>query len=399
MLNLNLKKIIVYGIYLVVFLIPTYIFSFKIWLIPTNLLEALVSVLFLAWFIGNFNKIPEISRSMFKSSFFPPILLIFLGASISTIFSDDIITSAGIWKSWFIVPLLFFVVVLNAIKNGKQVQKIISSLFFSGFWVSLIALFYFFSHNLTYDGRLKAFYESPNHLAMYLSPILILSLYLYFVFDKKIIKFFLFAAHCSLLVVLYLTYSYGAWIGLIASLFFLFVFQKLGFRNLVSNWKPGFCIFLLIVASFFAFQINSQKFQGMIDFSYPSLSSRLAIWQSAWEIIKDQPFNGIGPGLFQEYYLKYQVTLEPYLEWAVPQPHNLFLAFWLQTGLLGLLGFIWLLFRFFRIKINSLAIILMATMICVLIHGLVDTTYWKNDLAVVFWLIIALNYKAIRLSY
>ncbi|MBU4030744.1 O-antigen ligase family protein [Patescibacteria group bacterium] len=394
MLNLNLKKIIEYGIYLVVFLIPTYIFSFKIWLIPTNLLEALVSVLFLAWFIGNFNKIPEISRSMFKSSFFPPILLIFLGASISTIFSDDIITSAGIWKSWFIVPLLFFVVVLNAIKNGKQVQKIISSLFFSGFWVSLIALFYFFSHNLTYDGRLKAFYESPNHLAMYLSPILILSLYLYFVFDKKIIKFFLFAAHCSLLVVLYLTYSYGAWIGLIASLFFLLATIK---KQKKIFYLIG--IMFLIVASFFAFQINSQKFQGMIDFSYPSLSSRFVIWQSAWEIIKDQPFNGIGPGLFQEYYLKYQVTLEPYLEWAVPQPHNLFLAFWLQTGLLGLLGFIWLLFRFFRIKINSLAIILMATMICVLIHGLVDTTYWKNDLAVVFWLIIALNYKAIRLSY
>lgn len=394
MLNLNLKKIIEYGIYLVVFLIPTYIFSFKIWLIPTNLLEALVSVLFLAWFIGNFNKIPEISRSMFKSSFFPPILLIFLGASISTIFSDDIITSAGIWKSWFIVPLLFFVVVLNAIKNGKQVQKIISSLFFSGFWVSLIALFYFFSHNLTYDGRLKAFYESPNHLAMYLSPILILSLYLYFVFDKKIIKFFLFAAHCSLLVVLYLTYSYGAWIGLIASLFFLLATIK---KQKKIFYLIG--IMFLIVASFFAFQINSQKFQGMIDFSYPSLSSRFVIWQSAWEIIKDQPFNGIGPGLFQEYYLKYQVTLEPYLEWAVPQPHNLFLAFWLQTGLLGLLGFIWLLLRFFRIKINSLAIILMATMICVLIHGLVDTTYWKNDLAVVFWLIIALNYKAIRLSY
>lgn len=394
MLNLNLKKIIEYGIYLVVFLIPTYIFSFKIWLIPTNLLEALVSVLFLAWFIGNFNKIPEISRSMFKSSFFPPILLIFLGASISTIFSDDIITSAGIWKSWFIVPLLFFVVVLNAIKNGKQVQKIISSLFFSGFWVSLIALFYFFSHNLTYDGRLKAFYESPNHLAMYLSPILILSLYLYFVFDKKIIKFFLFAAHCSLLVVLYLTYSYGAWIGLIASLFFLLATIK---KQKKIFYLIG--IMFLIVASFFAFQINSQKFQGMIDFSYPSLSSRFVIWQSAWEIIKDQPFNGIGPGLFQEYYLKYQVTLEPYLEWAVPQPHNLFLAFWLQIGLLGLLGFIWLLFRFFRIKINSLAIILMATMICVLIHGLVDTTYWKNDLAVVFWLIIALNYKAIRLSY
>ena len=29
-------------------------------------------------------------------------------------------------------------------------------------------------------------------------------------------------------------------------------------------------------------------------------------------------------------------------------------------------------------------------MIYILAHGLVDTTYWKNDLSVVFWIIIGL---------
>ena len=409
--NLSFKKIINFGIYLVVFLIPSYIFSFKIWLVPTNFLEVLVGALFLVWLVGNFNKIPEISRGLLKSPFFPPIFLIFLGVSVSTIFSVDIITSAGIWKGWFVLPLLFFIIVLSEIKNKKQVQKIILSLFFSGLWVSLISLFYFFSHNLTYDGRLKAFYESPNHLAMYLSPILILSLYLYFVFNKKIIKFLLFTAHCPLLIALYLTCSYGAWIGLAVSLFFLLVAVKycqtsLDFSKKRKNIYCLFAIIFLVILSFFAFQANSQKFQEMLDLSYPSISSRVAIWQSAWEITKNHPLNGIGPGLFQKYYLEYQSIFELYPEWAVPQPHNIFLAFWLQTGLIGLIGLIWLLFKFFRTGLkslfiihDSLSIILMAAMICVLTHGLIDTPYWKNDLSVVFWLIVVMAINIFQVSH
>lgn len=128
-----------------------------------------------------------------------------------------------------------------------------------------------------------------------------------------------------------------------------------------------------------------------------SWQSRLAIWQAAWLIGKDHPIFGIGAGMFQEYYLRYQKYFSvPYLEWAVPQPHNLFLAFWLQAGLLGLFGFVWLLVIFFRQAIslikkrNQLAMAMGLVVLYTLLHGLVDTTYFKNDLAVVFWLMAAL---------
>ncbi|TSC53324.1 MAG: hypothetical protein LiPW39_336 [Parcubacteria group bacterium LiPW_39] len=38
----------------------------------------------------------------------------------------------------------------------------------------------------------------------------------------------------------------------------------------------------------------------------------------------------------------------------------------------------------------------MAVMVYILVHGLLDTTYWKNDLALIFWAIIALSYRAAR---
>jgi len=371
------QKIIHFSICLIILSLPLYLVRFRIGWLPTNLLELMIGGLFIVW-LGQLKNIRRLASNIFY-----PVFLIFLGITISTLFSVDLQTSAGIWKSWFIVPLLFFIVVVNEIKNKKQVKDILIALFLSGAGVALMALWYWLSNNLTYDGRLRAFYLSPNHLAMYLSPILILSFYLYGCLKKDIYKILLFIVHCSLFIVIYLTYSYGAWLGILAALVFILIIKK--------NKKMALVFFLMAILVLFL-QMSSPKL--------PALKSRLIIWQSAGEIIKDHPLIGVGPGMFQKYYLDYQAKFSPYLEWAVPQPHNIFLAFWLQTGLIGLIGFIWLLMIFFK---NSppkkLSAILMATMIYILIHGLVDTTYWKNDLSVIFWLIIALNYKAGRLSY
>jgi len=114
----------------------------------------------------------------------------------------------------------------------------------------------------------------------------------------------------------------------------------------------------------------------------------LLIWQKSLEIFKSYPFIGIGPGTFHDYFL-------PYPKWGVPQPHNVYLAFLVQTGLVGFIGFIWLLVWFYKngleiYKKRKTTVVLMSVMTYFLIHGLIDTVYWKNDLAVFFWLIIGI---------
>jgi O-antigen ligase len=117
------------------------------------------------------------------------------------------------------------------------------------------------------------------------------------------------------------------------------------------------------------------------------------IWQSSGKILSDNWLLGIGPGNFQDKYLEYQKYFPPYLEWAVPHPHNLYLAFWLYGGLVGLVSFLVILYFFFKkVETPKLGVstgvkyIALGVMIYVLLHGLVDTTIFKNDLAVVFWL-------------
>ena len=160
---------------------------------------------------------------------------------------------------------------------------------------------------------------------------------------------------------------------------------------------------MAIFSTFLIFEKNSAKFSDLVNFSErSSLSSRMMIWRSSLKIASDHWLWGIGPGNFQNKYLQYQQYFPPYLEWAVPQPHNLFLAFYLQTGLIGFLGFILLLILWIFQKIKILVFskdylnahltkILLALITYTLFHGLFDTPYWKNDLALIFWIIIFLK--------
>ena len=79
-------------------------------------------------------------------------------------------------------------------------------------------------------------------------------------------------------------------------------------------------------------------------------------------------------------------------------PHNIFLTVWVNTGLVGLLGFVGILLWFFVTAIRdfknteskSLSYTLLIAMCVWLVMSLVDSPYIKNDLALLFWLVVGL---------
>jgi len=95
-----------------------------------------------------------------------------------------------------------------------------------------------------------------------------------------------------------------------------------------------------------------------------------------------------------EYQQKVWQPLEIYL-----YPHNIFLNFWTELGFAGVLLFLWIILRFlildFRLLIldcryKNIALGLMGAMTVIIIHGLVDVPYFKNDLAIIFWMLIGI---------
>ncbi len=375
------KKILENLIYLAIFFTPLYLVKIRIGFLPTNILEIIIGIIFLLW-VFSYKK--EIKVSEFFIEYRKYVIfggIMFLGILLSTFFSGNQLQSWGIIKSWFFMPLVLFFLTWNIIEKEK-INQIFLVYSLSAFFVALISCGYYIANFLTYDNRLTGIFNSPNYLAMYLAPAIII-----FIFQKNKFRIGYFLFLIPILVALFLTYSYSAWFSVIISLIVIVLMKNKNiFKKLV--------IVGIIILVLFLSQLNNKKLTDLLSANpRSSLASRIMIWQASQKMIEDNFVFGVGPGNFQKTYLEYQKFFPLYLEWAVPHPNNLYLTWWLSGGVLGIGGFLGLASLFLRdvfIKSkkesNQILLVALGIMLIILIHGIFDTTYFKNDLAIIFWL-------------
>lgn len=377
------------ALYLILLFIPTYLLQFTFFTIPTTLLELLIYIVFLVWLILIFTKKQEINWSAIKKYLWP-LSLILIGLIIGVLVSSNIVVSLGILKGWFISPFLLFVMLISILYKKLHIKKAIMALIFSGLFLSVIALWQVVTNNYTtIDNRASALFESANYLSLYLVPIIVLG-FGFILSLKPKNKLPWLGVMAVIITALYFTFSYGGWIGLVIGMGVLMLMLLPFWPTLIGISSLG----LIGVLS----QLNNPKFQQMLDIIDRSSSSvRLQVWQSAVLMLKENYLLGIGLGMFEKKYPTFASKLfNPPLEPVMLHAHNIFLHSWLNLGLIGFIGFIWLLVNFFKniyqtIKLykTGLNISVMAAMIALLVHGLIDTPYWKNDLAILFWVILA----------
>jgi O-antigen ligase len=84
-------------------------------------------------------------------------------------------------------------------------------------------------------------------------------------------------------------------------------------------------------------------------------------------------------------------------EFNLEHPHNLYLDHWTRLGILGILAGVVVQVAFFRQQLRrpgdtdrGLSIALTGSMVALLAHGLVDNSLFFPDLAMTFFLILAL---------
>ncbi len=334
------------------------------------------------------------------------------GVTLSFLGNPFSLSGLGLLKTWFYFPAFAALLVFVVARTLLDVRSLFFSWFFSGLGVALTGLLFFFHRGVTYDGRLALPYTSPNFLAFYLAPSILIALSFLVTFRQKNTWWFweragLFASLGILLIALFLTHSYGAWLAVFCSAT-LFLFGKYHHDFSLRRTLLIGAVLVLFLSSFFLLEQNGDKWQALISHSErSSFASRMIIWRAGLAMAVDAPFLGIGVGRFQETYLRYQQDFPPYLEWAVPQPHNLLLALWLETGALGLLGFllvvgrsVWLLARNFLHSVDTgqknLTLLTFSLLGLYLLLGLTDTPYFHTDSAFLFWLLLALGGSIVR---
>jgi O-antigen ligase len=347
-----------------------------------------------------------------KKALFPPraicsgVALLFLGVMTSLLWNDLSAEGLGIIKSWFFFPILAAFLFLQYFRERTDQLKFLVLWFAVDALVALIAVFVPPAAEWTYDGRLKAFFPSPNHLAMFLEPGFLIGVFFFMkARERKAVgtvqstmMTVIAAGIVSVASAVLLTRSKAAAVALVVALLVAVLLLALPFKKARRAIAiVGIALVLLfgtVLAS------NWSAFSGGEIRS--SLASRVMIWNATGAMIADHPLFGIGPGNFQTTYLAYQSRFPSYLEWAVPHPHNIVFAFWLNAGLIGLVGFFQILFLVIRetcIRITAgrdlseklFPSLLLAFFVTVSLHGMVDTLYFKNEYALFFWIFVAFS--------
>jgi len=139
------------------------------------------------------------------------------------------------------------------------------------------------------------------------------------------------------------------------------------------------------------------KILPTINTPWSSLDERGEIWSASFSLLKNPNVFLFGFGLSQ-FEANYQVVAEgvlgrPPLDLNVIQPHNLFLLFVFHYGVLGVFFLLWIMWRVGKNiwKFEKVDILVMSSlmMFYFLIHGMIDTPFYKNDL--LFLLILFLS--------
>lgn len=261
---------------------------------------------------------------------------------------------------------------------------------------------------LANDTRVYSYLGNPNLLGGYLLPAIALSLAAVFIWRGPIQKTLAVIMTVVNSSCLYFTDSRGAWLAmavLIGALLLLFYawwreylprFWQVWLLPLVFGSLAGLLLIAFISLEPLRIRLMS-IFAGRAD---SSNNFRINVWSACFEIIKDYPLIGIGPGndAFNQIYPRYMNSRYPALS-----AYSVYLEHLVEMGYIGFGCFVWLItvtinhgvrqldrLRQSKNKRGIYLIAAIAATASLAFHGFVDTVWYRPQINTVWWLILAI---------
>ncbi|MBI4022517.1 MAG: O-antigen ligase family protein [Candidatus Andersenbacteria bacterium] len=369
-------------------LLPAYVLRLTVVGVPTNALELAIITVTLTGVIQ-----PAVRRrwryALARLPRLPALLIALLLFAVlaSALLSPHPRPSWGIVKGWVVVPLIFGWQVFAATFRPRTRRRVTAALLASSVAMALLGL-----SQVIAVPRGRGIYDVPNSLAIFLTPLTVIAWWQ----TKRLVALILAAG-------LLATQSASALAAVLVTL-------ALGFavwpQRLTRSALASLVILAVLAASYLAATGRIAYFiRPWFSQNHSSITVRLQLWSIAIALVREHPLRGLGLGVFEPAYqqklhdrfARYnsgRQPAKPLAEFVFRDPHNWVLSFWLNTGLLGLASFaglnFWLLRCAMRRARDHLSQALTLALISLLIIGLADTIYWKNDLAALHWLLLAL---------
>ena len=255
--------------------------------------------------------------------------------------------------------------------------------------------------NSVADGTVRIYgtLENPNLLAGFLLPILPLAVVALLRWQAPLRRLYALSALGIGLAALVLTYSRGAWMGMVASLGvlgLLLVIRQT--RHWPALWRRLFPVLLLLLAAAALVVLVTQveplrvRVLSLVAGREDSSNNfRINVWLAALNMVETRPWLGIGPGN-DAFNLIYPLFQQP--KFNALSAYSIPLEIAVETGVVGLITLLGLLITSLRqglgqwrsdgpLALPSLASVAMIAGLG--IQGLTDTIFFRPEVQLIGW--------------
>ncbi len=367
-----------YALYGLLFFIP----------ISISLVEIFVGLIFLGFVCRKVIK-PDFKFIKFWPNIFLLLFLFFNALSLlnsGQYFNKGLHALFGKWIQY----LLLCIIIQDNVHDQKIIKRGIFVFLFAAALVVLSGLSQylfgveFLRHKsiiVTISGisAITSSFVHYNSLGAYLVVVLSLAggmLLASNSFGLKAICLSIFSIFSTVSIIL--TFSRGSWIALTCAFIFMLILAKKNFKKLIP-------IFIVIIAMFLLPVFHDRIF---LIFKAAGDSDRFRYWSTAFNMVKEHPFFGVGVGTFMANFFEY--SAKPAVRDAYA--HNCYLQIWAETGIFALASFvffivsiIWLGIKKFLVSKDLLLLGLLSGVVGFLAHSFFDTNMYSLQLAVLFW--------------
>lgn len=337
--------------------------------ISTSIVSFSLSIFLFLWIIeGNF---VEKTKHIWKySAFFAPII-IFISLLVGSIYSTAelgvILVYLKKMSKLIYLPLLVFY-----FKDFKQRSYCINALIISGIIVSISGIIRCNFYNQGYLPDKNSLLGFKNTIDLSLLTIVTVFLLLHKINLSNKIWNNLLIVLCLLLSIFHLFYICIGRTGQLVFLLLmvLFVIQKLKSNSFMSKKKPiMLCALLVLIAGFMFSSTTFYRLWSITlteyityrsntdNYQENSISLRLIYYKNTLALIAKKPLSGWGTGSFAKAYKELVISknkfIDPKYIYTFPNnPHNEYLLFGAQLGIVGIALLIWFFYVLLKTSIT-----------------------------------------------
>lgn len=366
---------------------------------PTTLLEHAIGLTALAFLFETWRSGARIT---WRTPLTAPTLLFALAGAVSVIVAPSHTAALGLFRAYIVEPIILAFVLINIVTTVNRALLVLAGLAVAGTFVAVpnavVVLDALRSH--TYDVTQTppvVIYTTANALALFLGPLIAVAASLLLHSRQPIVRIF----SALFLVVgaaaMLLSFSRGGYLAMAAVAVGLALSHRRRVVLLAGAVVAGVVIALLPPV----FHRISLEFQNVNGTTLFGRAGRIELWSATLQMLREHVLFGAGLAGFAE-------RIAPFWNPTHPErfidPHNIVLNFWVETGLLGLFAFAWILIAGFRLTWRAwkaapalwrpIVLGVLLALVAVVVHGLVDVPYFKNDLSLEFWTLMAIGQAA-----